>query len=85
MAGLIWQNLIHKKCPRCSLRLNEGNLGFGCSGEEKHFFISRQTMAKILSDPNHAALRFATEHEKDIVFGALKEMGVVVESTSKMV
>lgn len=85
MVGLIWQNLIHKKCPRCDVRLGDGRLGFGCSGPEKHFFISRQKMAEILSDPKHAAIRYATDHEKEIVQKALKEMGVVVESTSKMV
>lgn len=72
-----WQNLIHGKCPDCDLKMTEhpGNYGFMCPDDTCSFFISKKTMIKILTDPSHAAIRFATDHEKKTLAEALKRMG----------
>lgn len=80
MQKFYWQNLVFKKCPKCHERLNEGRLGFGCPGKAEgkcEFFLSRLTMAKILTDPTHAAIRFlAPDTREQLINKALREIGI---------
>lgn len=41
------------------------------------FYISKQKMAEILTNPNHAAIRFLTPHEKTLLDRAITEIGLV--------
>lgn len=72
-----WQNLIHKKCPDCSERLLFVTMGFQCPNDKCHFFVGKQKMVEILTNQNHAAVRFASTHELEILNGALDELGVI--------
>lgn len=77
-----WQNLLHKKCPDCNSQFTENRTGFTCELKEKgecDFYISKIKMAEILTDKNHAAVRFMNDHEKELLNEALQELGVVVD------
>lgn len=74
---LRWQNLIHKKCPQCDLRMVVKNSGFECPATTHRFFIGKKKFAEILTDPNHAAVRYLNYHEKKILNDALLEIGIV--------
>ena len=47
---------------------------FACPDDQCHFIIKRNKVAEVLSDPNHSAIKFATEHEKVLIANALKEI-----------
>lgn len=78
-----WQNLIHKKCPDCGSIMQESKIGFTCKvkleGGSCTFFINKTKMAEILTDKNHATVRFMNEHEKELLNEALQELGVVAD------
>jgi hypothetical protein len=77
MPGRKWQNLIHRKCPDCDTKMIFVSRGFQCPDDKCHFFISKQKMVEILTNPEHAALRFASPHEAEILNGALDDIGVI--------
>lgn len=73
-----WQNLIHEKCPNCDNRLVKIKEGYACSDALCTFFITPKKIAEIITDPNHPAVRYMTEHEIEVRNKALRDMGVVV-------
>jgi len=81
MAQRHWQNLIHQKCPDCDSRMEIESKGFKC--KECGFFITRQSMAKILTDPTHVAVRFMSYHEREILAKGLENIGVKSEEFIK--
>ena len=74
--GRKWQNLVHKKCPDCDARFKEEYDLFKCETEDCGFALTREKMALILTDPNHAAIKFMSPHEESILIDALKSVGV---------
>lgn len=52
-------------------------IGFKCPNEECHFFVTRRKLGEILTDPTHAAVRFASTHEREIIDRAIAELGVI--------
>ena len=70
-----WQNLIHKKCPHCDERLLNQQKGYVCPA--CGFYISKRKVAEILTDPTHAAVRFLSNHEKEMLEKAIEELGLV--------
>ena len=77
MRGRMWQNLIHRKCPDCDSRMQTNKAGFGCPEVDCGFFITRNKLAEVLTDPTHAAVRYLNSHEHVILEKALAEIGIV--------
>ena len=75
-----WQNLIHKKCPKCDARLRERDRGLICPERDCSFAIALTSWAKIMTDPSHVMHRFLSPHERETLNTALAELGVVVDS-----
>lgn len=71
-----WQNLIHKKCPDCDARMQSTPRGFLCPATDHQFFITRATLGQYLTDPSHPIVRFASQHEREIINEALRELGI---------
>lgn len=72
-----WQNLIHKKCPKCDERLEyyKKNDAYicktdGCPG----FYVTSRGLIKIFLDPEHATVKYASREEREIINIALKEL-----------
>lgn len=67
---LKWQNLVHKKCPRCGMKLKQvindwARLIFVCPLDECNIGISQKKYYEILSDKNHVLRRYLSIEEKD--------------------
>ena len=73
-----WQNLIHQKCPRCDGRLVREPRVFKCPDERCDFMITPAKMAEILTDPNHNAYRYMSDHEKKTLSTAMQSLGIVL-------
>lgn len=74
-----WQNLIHKKCPKCDRKLQWRDKVFLClSPDCEGFAISREKLVVILTDQTHIMRRFASPHELELIENA------IVEITSNM-
>ena len=71
-----WQNLIHKKCPKCDARFLPHPKGYFCPDDACAFFITKKRLVEILTDHTHPAIRFASDHELDILDEALRELGI---------
>lgn len=71
-----WQNLIHLKCPDCDQRMTPNRVGYECPATNHRFFITRKTLGQYMTDPNHAIVRFASEHEREIIDKALQDIGI---------
>ena len=74
----LWQNLIYGKCPDCNTRLLNNGKGYVCPNR-CGFFITKATLVKILTDPTHAAVKFASPTQKQFIINTLSQMGVVTE------
>src|SRR3990167_3951398 len=79
-----WQDLLHKKCPNCSTRLEDSRLYFVCPNphptdpNRSYFFIKKTTAAEYLLNPDHPANFCLSEHERATVEQAIQTMGIVV-------
>jgi hypothetical protein len=51
-----WQNIVDKKCPDCGEKLQDHEKGYNC--KPCSFFIAEAGMIKILTDGNHAAIKY---------------------------
>ena len=71
-----WQNIVFKKCPDCDKRLENHPKGFMCPDDMCGFFISLGGVTKILTDPNHAAVRFLSKEARAVLDQQLKEIGI---------
>lgn len=69
-----YQNLIHKKCPRCDQHLETLNLIFRCPDDVCGFTITRRGWADILLDESHVMRRFLTKHESETLENAIEEL-----------
>jgi hypothetical protein len=80
-----WQDLLHKKCPNCSTRLEDSQMYFVCPNphptEPKRncFFIKKTKAAEFLLDPQHPAHMHLSQHERETLGDMIKEMGIVLE------
>jgi len=72
-----WQNLIYRKCPDCNTKLIEKGKAYDCP--DCDFFIFKTKLVEILTDKNHAAIRYMHPKERRIIKTALNEMGIVYE------
>lgn len=69
-----WQNLLHKKCPKCDGRLEQKMdraVIFEC--ENGDFVISRRKVFEILMDETHVLRRHLTAHERELLEGAIEK------------
>lgn len=60
-----WQNLYHRKCPKCDSELRpvkDKAIIYECTGG-CGFMITRRKMAETLSDPTHILRRFLSTEE----------------------
>lgn len=82
-----WQNLIHKKCPNCDMRLEDSGKFWKCPragiellalGRQNCFFISKEKALDFLTDPTHSANRFLSQHERETLTEGLRSLGIVV-------
>jgi hypothetical protein len=55
--------------------------GFRCP--DCSFFLKRETVAKILTDPTHVAVRFMSQDEKNILSKGLENIGIVAKELLK--
>ena len=63
-----WQNLIHKKCPKCDGPLTEEmDRAVMIECKECGFMISQKKLLEILSDETHMLRRHLTPREKMII------------------
>lgn len=69
-----WQNLVFKKCPNCDTRLEDHPRGFFCPEVKCNFFITRDGMYQILTDKEHAALRFISRDAREVLEKTIKEI-----------
>ena len=67
-----WQNLIHKKCPRCDERMNWRDKYFRCPSG--CFTISGVKLIEILTDPEHIVQQYLSPHEREIIEGGIKKV-----------
>lgn len=77
MADRLWQNLIYGKCPDCNGRLVERKRTYKCPTIGCEFFLTQSGYIKILTNPNHATIRFASPQQKEFINKALSDMGVI--------
>ena len=71
-----WQNLIHKKCPKCDTQFTERMdrvVMFEC--EECGFMISQSKLLDILTDETHVLRNHLTQHEKTLIEQATGQEG----------
>ena len=69
-----WQNLLHKKCPKCNERLvqfKDIGILFRCSDEACGFIISQKAMVDIFNDETHIMRRFLDDHERELLEAAI--------------
>lgn len=71
-----WQNVVDKRCPDCSSRFDSHPKGFMCPDDMCGFFITREKMCSILLDDTHAAIRFASKEQREVINRTLKELGI---------
>ena len=68
-----WQNLIHRHCPDCDITMDKKRVGFSCP--QCSFFITKTKFTEILTDSNHAAVRYLNNDEKKMLKSILNEVG----------
>ena len=71
-----WQNIVFKKCPDCSSRLENHPKGYMCPDDMCGFFITREGVTRILLDDTHAAVRFLSKEARAVLDAQLKEIGI---------
>ena len=62
----LWQNIIYQKCPDCDTRLAWNGKGYVCPSH-CGFFITKASILKIISDPTHYAVRFASQQQREYI------------------
>lgn len=70
-----WQNLIRKECPACGARIQaikDRVVMYECV-RECGFSMTRTSLVRTLSDPNHILRKYLTKEEKKLLTEALKE------------
>ena len=82
-----WQNLIHKKCPNCDLRLEETKTHWICPSYKndttKCFIISKEKSVSYMTDPSHPANKHLSKHERDTLQEALINIGLISQDDTK--
>lgn len=79
-----WQNLLHKKCPNCSSRLDQDKHRryFICpnpsptDATRSCFFIKKETAASLLLNPDHPANFCLSAHEKATIDQVIADFGI---------
>ena len=75
-----WQNLIYQKCPVCHTPMEKNRQGFACPNKDECvFFISKRKLGEILTDPTHAAIRFANEAQRELIRKMVEGISVTEE------
>lgn len=73
-----WQNLLHKKCPKCESaleQLKDRATIFECTNRGAcDFLISRRKMFEILTDETHVLRRHLSPHERELLEGAVAQL-----------
>jgi len=72
-----WQNLIHRKCPKCDSRLKWIGDWFRCPDSQCSFAISGIKVVEILTDEKHIVQQYMTPHEKQILIQGIKSLTMV--------
>lgn len=73
----LWQNLLHKKCPKCDERLvqfKDKGIMYSCPAEGCGFIISQKAMVEIFTDEHHIMRQFLSPHERMMLNNALAHM-----------
>ena len=75
-----WQNLVHRKCPKCDSRLELHYFTYKCPQVMCRFAIGKRKIAEILTDETHVIHRFMSPHERRLLEQAVTHMENEVES-----
>lgn len=76
----LWQELLHKKCPNCSTRLEDTGRYFKCPNPSVDsmrsspncFFIAKTKAVEFLLNPTHPANICLSSHERATLEEAIK-------------
>lgn len=73
-----WQNLIHRKCPKCDNKLEWQGDVFRCVNSidecQEGFAIGKGKLVSILTDETHIIRRFASPHELELIENAISDV-----------